>query len=248
MGAKSFCSRRPIKMYTTFRCVCVVCAGALRYPLLRLRWLFVLFYFQFCFIFIMGSTKGNTIAILFMTSMTSFDFDMVAFSCCFVVYFKLIIPLQPTKRKHNHNNSNVKQTDQFVLVTWLDVCLYVMSAKISNIFSVRIHIKTVHCFFFASINLWPTFKVNFSCNSPKQNSSLNPITFNERDSVNTWICTEQITVTVDAIHTTPKKMNLKSENLIKILIQSVKLKMEFGATNVSAEREKKKKKCSTIEK
>lgn len=43
-------------------------------------------------------------------------------------------------------------------------------------------------------------------------------------------------------------MNLKSENLIKILIQSVKLKMEFGATNVSAEREKKKKKCSTIEK
>lgn len=32
------------------------------------------FLFQFCFIFIMGSTKGNAIAILFVASMVSFGF------------------------------------------------------------------------------------------------------------------------------------------------------------------------------
>lgn len=61
-----FNSSRPIKIYTQHFVLC--CIQLLLFSSSFVDWLTFLFYFRFRFIFIMGSTKGCSIAILFVTS------------------------------------------------------------------------------------------------------------------------------------------------------------------------------------
>lgn len=87
------------------------------------------FFFQFCFIFIMGSTKGNTIAILFDTSMVSFGFDMASARSHTRVYLYEMVhagvvyfdKATSDRRKHTMTIIQNVKTKLIILFVWFFV-------------------------------------------------------------------------------------------------------------------------------
>lgn len=87
------------------------------------------FFFQFCFIFIMGSTKGNTIAILFDTSMVSFGFDMASARTYTRVYLYGVVhagvvyfdKATSDRRKHTMTIIQNVKTKLIILFVWFFV-------------------------------------------------------------------------------------------------------------------------------
>lgn len=105
------------RLFLLVRCACVrVCVWQFFF-VAPFTSSFVLF-FQFCFIFIMGSTKGNAIAILFVTSMVSFGFDMVCAHLCELVRADAAHFDKATSSRHK----NTMITTQSVKQNW-SICL-----------------------------------------------------------------------------------------------------------------------------